>query len=409
MKKLMRFLSEDFAPKANAFFSKPWLSGLSSGMQKIIPFVLIGSLIYLYNVLAAYVPILPDLGPILQYSFGLISIIVAFMVASQCMEKLNHPLYVVNAGITAICVALMALTPQGEQAESLPALFGNVGPTGVAVGMVVGIVVAAIFHNWGKLRFLQDSSIPDFVTGWINTLIPAFFSLGITMVLVFKLNINILSSIQALFAPLFQFGQSLPGAIIMFLIPAMFYSMGVSSWMFTSIWMPILMVGTQANIDAAVQGLAPSAVFSTETVFTLGFMGMGGMCCTLALNLLMAFSKSKQTRRLGRVFLIPSIFNINEPIMFGAPVVFNPVLMLPAWITSIVGPIYVWIIMRAGLLKFPTKMINIGQIPAPISSVLATEDFRAILWWIVLLAIYLLIWYPFFKVYEKQKLEEEKN
>ncbi len=409
MKKLMRFLSENFAPKANAFFSKPWLSGLSSGMQKIIPFVLIGSLMYLYNVPASYIPALPDLGPILNYSFGLISIIVAFMIASQCMEKLNHPLYVVNAGITAICVTMMALTPVGEQSDSLSAMLRNMGPTGVAVGMIVGLVVAIIFHNWGKLRFLQDSSIPDFVTGWINTLVPAFLSLALAMILIFKLHIDVLSTIQALFVPLFQFGQTLPGAIIMFVIPVIFYTMGVSSWMFTSIWMPILMTGTQMNIDAVAKGLAPTAVFSTETVFTLGFMGMGGMCCTLALNLLMVFSKSKQMRTLGRVFLVPSIFNINEPVMFGAPVVFNPILMLPAWLTTVVGPIYVWVIMKTGLLNIPAKMINIGQLPAPIGSVLVTEDLRALLWWIVLLGIYLLIWYPFFKVYEKQKLEEEKN
>lgn len=409
MKKMMYFLSEKFAPRANAFFSKPWLSGLSSGMQKIIPFVLVGSLISLYNILVSFMPFLPDLGPIHQYSFGLISLIVAFLVTSQCMEKLNHPFYVVNAGITSVCVAIMALSPIGEKSDSISALLTNLGPTGIAVSMIVGIVVAIIFHNWGKLRFLKDSSIPDFVTGWINTLVPAFISLGLAMILIFKLNINILSTIQAGFRPLFHFGQTLPGAIVMFVIPVIFYTMGVSSWMFTSLWIPILMTGTQANIDAVAQGLPPTAVFSTETVFTLGFLGMGGMCCTLALNLLMVFSKSKQMRTLGRVFLLPSIFNINEPVMFGAPVVFNPLLMVPAWLTTVVGPAYVWIIMKTGLLNIPTKMINIGQLPAPIGSVLVTEDLRALLWWIVLLAIYLLIWYPFFKVYEKQKLEEEKN
>ena len=108
------------------------------------------------------------------------------------------------------------------------------------------------------------------------------------------------------------------------------------------------------------------------------------------------------------VFLVPSIFNINEPIMFGS-VVFNPILMLPAWINAIVGPIYVWVLMSTGLLNIPSKMIFTGQIPAPFSSVLVTEDMRAILWWVVLLVIYFIIWYPFFKVYEKQKLEEESK
>ena len=96
----------------------------------------------------------------------------------------------------------------------------------------------------------------------------------------------------------------------------------------------------------------------------------------------MCVSKSKQLKTLGRVFLVPSIFNINEPVMFGAPVVFNPLLMIPAWINAIIGPIYVWILMSTGLLNIPSKLIHVGQIPAPISSVLVTEDFRAVIWWI---------------------------
>ena len=71
-------------------------------MQKIIPFILTGSLIYFYNVFVSFIPALPDLSPILNYSFGVITLIVAFMMANQCMEKLNHPAYVINAGITSI-------------------------------------------------------------------------------------------------------------------------------------------------------------------------------------------------------------------------------------------------------------------------------------------------------------------
>lgn len=65
--------------------------------------------------------------------------------------------------------------------------------------------------------------------------------------------------------------------------------------------------------------------------------------------------------------------------------------------------------MSTGLLNIPSKMIFTGQIPGPFSSVLVTEDFRAIFWWILLLVIYFAIWYPFFKVYEKQKIAEENS
>lgn len=406
MQKIMNWLSDSFAPKMNKLFSKPWLAAMGSCMQKIIPFILTGSLIYLYNVLVSFFPQLPDLSPIANFSFGIISLLVAFMMTNQVMEKLNHPFYMTNGGLAAMCVMLMAVQPMGEKADSLSAFLGNLGPSGIAVGMVCGLFTALIFHLWAKLNFLKDSSVPDFVTGWINTIVPNVICLSITMVLVYVLHIDIIAVILSVFKPIASIGQTLPGFILLCFIPAFLYTMGVSSWMFNAVSTPIYMAGIQANIDAVAAGGVATNIATTESVFTLAFITMGGICATLALNLLMCTSKSKQLKTLGRVFLVPSIFNINEPIMFGS-VVFNPILMLPAWINAIVGPIYVWVLMSTGLLNIPSKMIFTGQIPAPFSSVLVTEDMRAILWWAVLLVIYFLIWYPFFKVYEKQKLEEE--
>ena len=83
MNKLMNWLSESFAPNANKLFSKPWIAAVSASMQKVVPFILTGSLIYFYNVIKSFVPALPDLSPIANYSFGLISIMIAFMMANQ--------------------------------------------------------------------------------------------------------------------------------------------------------------------------------------------------------------------------------------------------------------------------------------------------------------------------------------
>lgn len=408
MQGFMSWLANTFAPTMNKFFSRPWLSAISSCMQKVIPFILTGSLIYFYNVFVSFFPTLPDLSPILNFSFMLITMIVAFMMANQCMEKLNHPAYTINAGIAAICVLFMAATPKGDSADSLSAFMGNLGPSGIAVGMVVGLFVALIFHLWGKLNFLKDSSIPDFVTGWINTIIPNVTCLAIAMILVVKLDINLIDVILSAFMPISNILSTLPGFILYSLIMAFFYTLGVSTWLWGAISTPVFMLNIQQNIDAVAAGQAATQIVTSEAVFTLAFITMGGVCCTLGLNLLMCFSKSKQLKMLGRVFIAPSIFNINEPIMFGAPVVFNPLLMLPAWINAIIGPVYVWILMSTGLLNIPSKMIQVGQIPAPICSVMVTEDIRALLWWVVLFVIYIAVWYPFFKVYEKQKLNEER-
>lgn len=407
MKKFMGWLSNSFAPTMNNWFSRPWLSAISTSMQKIIPFILTGSLIYLYNVAVSFIPTLPDFSPILNYSFGLISVIIAFTIANQCMEKLKHSSYSTVAGLVAICVLIMVVKPMGKNANSISALMSNLGPTGIAISMIVGIFVAIIFNLWAKVKFLKDSSVPDFVSGWINNIVPIFVSLAISMVLVTYLKLNLFDIILAAFKPLAALGQSFPGFVLMCAIPAFFYTLGVSTWLWSAITIPIYLSGIQGNIEAVAAGHPAQFIATNETVFTLGFVTMGGMCATLGLNVLMCFSKSKELRLLGRVFIIPSIFNINEPIMFGAPVVFNPLLMLPAWINGLFGPIFVWTIMKLDWLNIPFKLLYAGQIPAPFSSWLVTSDLRAFLWWALLFVIYLMIWYPFFKVYERQKINEE--
>ncbi len=409
MEKFMNWLSESFTPKANNLFSKPWIAGLSSCMQKCIPFILTGSVIYVYNVFYSFFPVLPDISTIASYSFGLLSLIMVFMVTNQLLEKLNHLKYATNAGIIAIGILVLVATPIGEDADSLSAFIGNIGPSGVLVAIVVGYYVAIIFNLWAKLHFLEDSSIPDFVVNWINFIIPNLISLGIVMILVVYLNLNVYNLINVIFSPVVSAVSTLSGFVIWSFLIGFFYTLGVSTWLWSGLAYAAFAINIQANVDAVAAGLQATNIVTSESVFTLAFITMGGACCTLGLNVLMLFSKSKQLKMFGRVFIFPSIFNINEPIMFGAPVVFNPVLMIPAWINSIVGPIYVWVLMSTGLLNIPSAVIQVGQIPAPICSVMVTQDIRAVLWWAILFVIYLVIWFPLFKVFEKQKFEEEQK
>lgn len=404
----MNWLSDSFAPAANKLFSRPWLSAVSGCMQKVVPFILTGSVVYVYNVARYYLPSLPDLSPIASYSFGLITLIVAFMMGNQCMEKLNHPEYTINAGLASVCILFMSVMPTDENVDSVSALMSNLGASGIAVGMIIGLMVSIIFHIWGRLRFLKDSSIPDFLVSWINTILPFVICLALGMVLFQALAVDLFQVVLGMLQPVTSYAQTLPGFILICFIPAFFYTLGVSSWLWDAVTMPIFLAGIQANIDAVAAGQPALNIVTYETTFTMAFVTIGGMCATLGLNLLMCVSKSKQLKTMGRVFLIPSIFNINEPVMFGAPVVFNPILMLPAWINAIIGPVYVWVLMSTGLLNIPSKLIHVGQIPAPFSSMLVTEDFRAVIWWIIYLAINVMVWYPFFKVYEKSKLADEQ-
>ncbi|MBC2256838.1 PTS sugar transporter subunit IIC [Listeria booriae] len=407
MKRFMSWLSDVFAPKMRKITGRPWIAAVSSAMQKLIPFILTGSLIFFYNVFRSYIPALPDLGKIADYSFGLIGLITAFMMTNQAMEKLKHPGYTINASIVSICVFMMFIRPEFLDG-SMTFEFGRLGPTGILVGMITGLFVAIVFNLYAKLKFLKNSSIPDFVVEWIHNILPTLVCLGIGAAVVFYANIDIFSFIIWLFSPLQSFGQTLPGFILICFIPAFFYSMGISSWLFGAVTTPIFLSGIAANIDAVNAGLPATNIVTSETVFTAALITMGGMGATLGLNVLMLFSKSRDLRTIGRICIAPSLFNINEPVMFSGPVVMNPMLMLPMWINSITGPIIIWIVMRTGLLNIPSQLIQVGQIPAPFSSVMVTGDWRAVIVYILLFAMYFVTWYPFFKVYERERMMTEE-
>lgn len=407
MTKFMEWLANSFAPAMQKLTKRPWVAAVSGAMQKLIPFILTGSIVFFYNVFRSYVEILPDLGKLADYTFGMIGLITAFMVTNQAMEKLRHPGYAVSASLVSICVFLMYIKPTFSDGN-MTIEFGRLGPTGILVGMMAGLLVAMVFHQYSKLNFLKDSEIPDFVVEWINNIIPISVAVGASALITFKFDLDMFDLIVTLFSPLQSFGQTLPGFILVCFIPSFFYSMGISSWLFGPVTTPIFMAGISANIAAVEAGQAATYIVTSETVFTAALITMGGMGATLGLNVLMLWSKSSSLKTIGRICIGPSIFNINEPIMFSGPVVMNPLLMLPMWVNSIIGPIVIWVAMRTDLLKIPSKMIQVGQIPAPFSSVMITEDWRALIVYVLLFIIYLFVWLPFFKVYEKQVIAEEK-
>lgn len=406
MKKFMGWLTDKFAPTMNKFIQKPWIAALSSTMQKVIPFIMTGSVVFLYNVFQSYLEFLPDLSGISNFSFGMLGLLIAFLMMNQVMEKLRLPRYTITGALTSICVFFIFIHPTIENGV-FSVDFARFGPTGILVGLLAGIFTALIYSLYAKIPFLKDTSIPDFVVEWIHNIIPMFVSLGLASLISFRFNIDIFNIIEIVFSPLQNIAQTLPGLILICLIPAILYSIGISSWVFGAVSTPIFMVGIQANIDAVANGLPATNIVTSETVFTAALITMGGMGATLALNVIMLFSKSKRMKTMGKICIVPSLFNINEPLVFGTPIVMNPILMVPFWLCSIAGSIVVWISMSTGLLNIPSKMIQIGQIPAPISSVMITEDLRAIIVYIVLFAIYAAIWYPFFKVHEKTCIDEE--
>jgi len=406
MEKFVTWLNRYIIPKTEKIVQNPWIAAISSSFTIILPFILAGSVISLYSVLTGYLPVsVPNFNIISTYSMSLISLLIVFAIPSILMEKKGHNRYMMVSGMLGLAAFLMILNGNIEDGF-LKISFGEFGPGGTMVALVVGLVTAAVFNAWLKLRVLENSDIPDFIVEWINGLVPTIIVLGICYIAL-ACNFNLSASLTMLLSPLFRFGQSYAGMLVVTMIPNFLYSFGIGTRTTSAFRNPIYYAGIAVNVELVAAGLAATDIVTFETIHTCALICLGGTGCTLTLVLLMLFSKSKKMKTMGRIMLVPSLFNINEPVIYGTPIAYNPLLMIPMWINAFTTSTIVYFSMRLGLLNIPSYVFQAWSLPAPIGAILATSDFRAVLIWIVVMAVTLFTWLPFFKAYEKRIIIEE--
>ena len=412
MKKFMDWLQYSLTPAVQRFTNRPWVSGFSAGIVKCLPFILTGCVIFFYNVVQPYFPnILPNLGDIQTYTFNLLALLVSFMMVYQLMGSLKHRGYQVVGGLTGICAYI--LTMKGTVTDGIYSVTWNrFGPTGIVVAIATGVYVAFVFHMIAKLNlFKNNKTIPEFVQEWIKNIIPIFLTILILKIVIIDFDVDLYPLVLLIFEPIQGIAQTYVGYLLVIFIPVFFYSLGISGWTWSGPRNAIFIPAQAANVAAVAAGTATVAnmnLTTSEVCNGIALCVLGGMGCTLALNIWLLTSKSRRLKTLGKVCIGPSIFNINEPILYGAPMVFNPVLMLPMYICTFVNATLVWVVMRGGLLNIPTiELAMVATIPAPISTVMFTEDMRGVLWWAVAMVLDLAIYYPFFKAFEKTVLAEE--
>ena len=168
------------------------------------------------------------------------------------------------------------------------------------------------------------------------------------------------------------------------------------------LWLTLL----DNNSAAVAAGQAAPHIFPEQ--FFQGYVFIGGAGSTLGLAILLAVrAKSQYGKMLGKTTVIPSLFNINEPIMFGAPIVLNPILIIPFIIAPIINIVIAWGATVSGIV--PSMHIAAPwTLPAPLFAWMATGgSWKAAILALILVFVSILVYYPFFKMYDKKLLAEE--
>ncbi|HHN8251809.1 PTS sugar transporter subunit IIC [Clostridioides difficile] len=408
MNKFIDFLSEKFTPVVNNMTKNIWVQSVQSTIMKVLPMVFVGSLVTIVSVLKNYMSFLPDLSPINQYTFGLLGLFIAFLLPMEIMKNKKFESMSVVAGLAGAGLMLMMIRPE-ITSEGAIFNFNRFGGEGMLVSLVAGLFSGLIMSLFGSFSFFgEDSALPDFVSKWFDNMLPITVIMFVGWGLIYGLKFDMFEIIVRVFKPVSDIAQTLPGFVLLNFLVVFIYSLGISGWVLSPITYSIQLGVIAANAAAVASGGVATNIYVYEVIQT-GWITLGGLGATLPLVIMMCLSRVGRIKAIGRACIVPSIMNINEPVIFGAPVAWNPFLMLPMWIGTIVISITTYLSMSMGFVTIPSKVFNLWYVPFGISTFMVNQDVRGLIVLAINIVLLFMIWYPFFKAYEKEELKLESQ
>ncbi|MFZ7132570.1 MAG: PTS sugar transporter subunit IIC [Eubacteriales bacterium] len=413
MNKFMDQLQKKLMPIAHKISNVKILSALGATFQLVLPIILLGS----FACLGAFLDIpiwqtfVTNTGlqmvfmTIQSLTLSIIALYVAFILPYQYAVKLG--LKPLSSAITSLMTFLL-VTPH-ELYTSIPTQW--LGYAGLFTAIIVsGLVVRFTkFLLDRKLYLRMPDGVPPMVEESFASLVPALLCAIIAITISTVLaktsfgNIHqvIYSFIQT---PLQGFGLSFPAYLVVQILSTLFMFCGIHGNSIFGIISPLTLAASAENLEALAAGLqAPNIIIDSFSLLCQP----GGIGGTFGLAFLMAFTaKSKRLKTLGRMSIIPAIFGINEPLLFGIPILLNPLLFIPYVLNPIVCTSISYLSIALGITPRLSGVIVNWTMPQVISGFLAQGVPTAVLQ-VILIAITTLIWIPFFKMVDNLTVKEE--
>lgn len=417
-------LERFMGPFAQKLSESKIISALTAGMMSSMPITLgVAAFAILGNL-----PFEPwqaflastGMGPhMLDIVAGTSSLLAAYIVPTIAYHYAKNEK---ENGLTAAVLALasfIVLQPQNiivGEASVAGLTQSNMGSNGIFVGMITAIAVAASYSALMKknIKLKLPSSVPPNVS---ESLSPTFVSmilfLGVFVVRyaagltsygnIFDLVANVVSK------PVMLFGANPRSLILFHAFMNLCWFFGIHPAPILSVYIPVLMSAGTANTEAFLAG-TPSSELPYLTFSVLyGFCYIGGTGSTLSLAFSMFTAKSERYKVFRNVAVVPNIFNINEPMIFGMPIMLNPLFFIPMILASLVGGlmgIFALDVLGVGSAFNPT--ISLPWVMPPFVGPFITGGWKLGLAIIAVIFVQMFIWYPFFKIADNQALKEEQ-
>lgn len=422
MNKLIAFIE-----KGKPFFEKLsrniYLRAIRDGFIAGMPVILFSSIF----ILIAFVPnswgfkwsdeVVAFLMKPYSYSMGILALLVAGTTAKSLTDSVNRSMEKTNQinYMSTLLAAIVGLLMLAADPIENGLATGFLGTKGLLSAFLAAFVTVAIYKVCVKnnVTIRMPDEVPPNISQVFKDVIP--FTLSVVSLYALDLlarhfvGASVAESIGKFFAPLFSAADGYLGITIIFGAFAFFWFVGIHG---PSIVEPAIAAITYANAEVNLnllqQGMHADKILTSGTQMFI--VTMGGTGATLVVPFMfMWLTKSKRNRAIGRASVVPTFFGVNEPILFGAPLVLNPIFFIPFIFAPIANVwIFKFFIETLGMNSFTANLP--WTTPAPLGLVLGT-NFQVLSFILaaLLILVDVVIYYPFLKVYDEQILEEERS
>ncbi|KAA8446787.1 PTS cellobiose transporter subunit IIC [Weissella paramesenteroides] len=418
-------LNEKIIPFFQRLSGSRHLVALRDGMTAAVPMIIIGSVF----MIVAQFPIQgyqdfmahtfgSNWATVVQYptnaSFHIMGLVAVAGISYNLAKSYKVDAF--SAMVVAIGAFILTIPLRVDKAGAMWVPLQQLDSSGLFIAILVGLFITDLYvwlvHK--NLTIKMPSTVPPAVSNSFASLFPGALALILMWIIRMAVEASPMKSIPniinfVLQEPLSHLNNSLPGAIIVELFICLLWFFGIHGANTVSgVMMPIWLGAMTQNANAMQAGKALPNIVTQQ--FYDNFVHMGGSGATIGLAFMLAFlSKSKEFKTLGKLVVGPALFNVNEPIIFGMPVVMNYKLLLPFILAPMANVITTYTAMSMGIVAKTMGVMVPWTTPPIISGYLATGHLSGAVLQLVNIVIDGLIYYAFFKSMDRSHLAEEKD
>ena len=283
---------------------------------------------------------------------------------------------------------------------------------GLIPAMLISIATADLYCFMRKREF-GKISLPDTVPPSLSDVFASIVPGAVLMILYIavytvmnKMGTTFPKLIYGILSPSLAAMDNLGFTMVITLLVHVFWFFGIHDAALSGVLGPIRDGNLSLNAVAHAAGEALPTIFTTP--FWVYFVVIGGCGSVLALTVLLSTSKSKQLKAIGRLGAVPAFFGISEPVIFGLPLMLNPVFFVPFMVTSVLNGTIAYLAMSLGIVGKTYAMLS-WQMPSIIGAFFSTMDWKAPVLIVILIVMDGAIYFPFFKMYEKMQVKMENG